>query len=278
MKKEEKKSQQLLLPSNETTITLDDQICVMDTLNLFFGMPAQTSDRFPVQLSSRCMIIVLKGEVTIRLNFRDCVVRDCSCAVFAAGTIVEQVNMTPDAKVIHISYSAEKLPSASGVFQLQPRQLDMLKTAYTMLRDIMTDNTFAAGRADAASKCVELMESLAIGCNNRQASAEKTSRQEEIVSRFLQCVKENYRENRDLSFYAEQLGLSLKYMSRVVFEQTGRHPSRWIKDHVILDAKAMLRSGQYSVQQVADALHFPNQSFFGKYFKEAVGVSPKKWR
>ncbi len=81
-----------------------------------------------------------------------------------------------------------------------------------------------------------------------------------------------------MRIYATQLGLSLKYMSHVIYEKTGRHPSKWIKDYVILEAKTMLRSGNYSIQQIADELHFPNQSFFGKYFKEAVGVSPKKWK
>ena len=67
-------------------------------------------------------------------------------------------------------------------------------------------------------------------------------------------------------------------MSQVIYGQTGRHPAEWIRDYVILDAKTMLRSGRYSVRKVAEELHFPNQSFFGKYFKEAVGVSPKKWK
>ena len=106
----------------------------------------------------------------------------------------------------------------------------------------------------------------------------KTTRNEEIVAHFLQCVADNYRKHRELSFYADKLSLSLKYMSHVVYKQTGRHPSQWIKDYVILDAKTMLRNGGYTVQQVADELNFPNQSFFGKYFKEAVGMSPKKWK
>lgn len=278
MKVQEDQSLQLLLPSNETTVTFDDKLCVMDTLDLFFGVPAQSMDRFPLHLSYNSMIIVLKGNVTFRVNFKDCVAGDCSCVVFSPKTIVEHVDMTLDAKVIHLCYALEGSLSTSGFFHLQPRQVDLLKTTYGLLREILTDNAFAAGREDAAGKCVELMETIATGSNNRQEMTLKTSRQDEIVTRFMQCVKENYRECRELSFYAEQLGLSLKYMSRVIFEQTGRHPSQWIKDHVILDAKAMLRSGKYSVQQVADALHFPNQSFFGKYFKETVGVSPKKWR
>ena len=278
MKVQEHQSLQLLMPANETTVTLGDRISITDNLNLFFGAPAQVKDHFPLQLSAKSMFVVLKGEMTFRVNLRDCVAGDGTCAIISPGTIVEQVDIAPDAQVIYLCYAFENVSPTSGVFHLSPSQVELLKNCYAMLRDILTDGAIAAVREDAACKCVELMESIVNGCDNRQETSEKKSRQDEIVARFLQCVQKNYREFRDLGFYAEQLELSLKYMSRVVFEQTGRHPSKWIKDYVILDAKAMLRSGQYSVQQVADALHFPNQSFFGKYFKEAVGVSPKKWR
>ncbi len=45
----------------------------------------------------------------------------------------------------------------------------------------------------------------------------------------------------------------------------------------MLDAKALLKSGKYTVQQVSDMLNFPNQSFFGTYFKKESGVSPKAY-
>lgn len=279
MRVQEDSTLQWIMPPNETTISLGDIISVTDNLNLFFGAPAQVVDRFPLRLSAKCMLVVLKGDVTFRVNFRDCVAGDGTCAVFSPDTIVERVDIASDAHVIQFCYALENSPSVSGVFFLLPSQVELLKTAYNMLRNIMTDSAFAANREIAARKCIELLECVAQqGGKKSQETVTKPSRKDEIVAHFLQCVQENYREYRDLSFYAERLGLSLKYMSKVVYDQTGRHPSHWIKDHVILDAKAMLRSGQYSVQQVADELHFPNQSFFGKYFKEAVGVSPKKWR
>lgn len=59
---------------------------------------------------------------------------------------------------------------------------------------------------------------------------------------------------------------------------SGRNPGDWIRDYVILEAKALLKSGKYSVQQVGDMLNFSNQSFFGTYFKRATGLSPKAYR
>ncbi|WP_423803401.1 helix-turn-helix domain-containing protein [Paraprevotella clara] len=50
------------------------------------------------------------------------------------------------------------------------------------------------------------------------------------------------------------------------------------RTHVILEAKALLKSRKYTIQQVADMLNFANQSFFGKYFKEKVGCSPSEYQ
>ena len=52
----------------------------------------------------------------------------------------------------------------------------------------------------------------------------------------------------------------------------------WIRDYVLLNTKTLLRSGQYSVQQVSELLAFPNPSFFGKYFREHVEYSTHKYQ
>ena len=59
---------------------------------------------------------------------------------------------------------------------------------------------------------------------------------------------------------------------------SGRYAGQWIRDYVVLEAKALLKSGEYTVQQVSDRLNFANQSFFGSYFKKAVGCSPSAYQ
>lgn len=278
-----------ILPANETTVTLGEKMLVMDTLASPLTFPGTQSslDRFPVKLSLSCLLIVESGEVRLNVNFRDTVVSAGSCAIINEGAIVEQVESS-DARVLMVMFSGNGIPAMSSIRQnampvvtreLRAEHMMMLKQVYHMLRTILLDNAFAPNREETAAGCLNLMGSI-IGQESglQPQSGAKRSRADEIVSRFLHCVQENYREHRELGFYSDQLGLSLKYMSHVIYESTGRHPSKWIKDYVILEAKTMLRSGRYSVQQVADELHFPNQSFFGKYFKEAVGVSPKKWK
>lgn len=250
--------------------------------------------RFPVKTTSACMVIVFKGSVRFSVNFREFVATENSCLIITAGTIVENVVYDKDCRVIFISFSQSELygPNATShhnvhrlyalqvvLVRLLPQHLEMMRTTYQMLRTVLSDSSFAYNRDATAFSCLALITNIIMQASERQPElATKTTRRDEIVARFLQTVADNYRNHRELSFYANQLCLSLKYMSHIIYEQTGRHPSQWIKDYVILDAKSMLRSGRYTVQQVADELNFPNQSFFGKYFKEAVGVSPKKWK
>ena len=62
-------SLQLLMPSNETTVTLGDKISVTDNMNLFFGAPAQVKDRFPLQLSAKSLFIVLTNFFVDKIKF-----------------------------------------------------------------------------------------------------------------------------------------------------------------------------------------------------------------
>lgn len=280
-------------------LSLNDTLFVTDNLA---GVAAAEQDeglqrdvqRFPMKLTTACMVIVLKGSVKFSVNFRDCIATESDCILITEGTIVENVVFEEGARAICLTFAQQALSGPSSLSQgnlhrlyamqvvlvkLLPQHLEMMKTVYQMLRTVMSDPSFALNREATAFSCLDLMLNIVMQASGSQPElTTKASRRDEIVARFLQCVADNYRSHRELSFYADQLDLSLKYMSHVVYEQTGRHPSQWIKDYVILDAKTMLRSGRYTVQQVADELNFPNQSFFGKYFKEAVGISPKKWK
>jgi AraC-like DNA-binding protein len=64
----------------------------------------------------------------------------------------------------------------------------------------------------------------------------------------------------------------------VIKDTTGKSANEWIDDHVILEAKALLKSTNMTVLQVGDELNFPCQSFFGKYFKRIVGISPREYK
>ena len=55
-------------------------------------------------------------------------------------------------------------------------------------------------------------------------------------------------------------------------------PLQWIVQMVITEAKQLLENSDLTIKEIATKLNFPTQSFFGKYFKQYVGVSPKEYR
>ena len=109
-------------------------------------------------------------------------------------------------------------------------------------------------------------------------SNEKKTKQELLVEEFLTYAKATFKEQRSVDFYADKLCLTPKYLSKVVKETSGKSATEWINDYVILEAKALLSSSNMTIQQISNELNFPSQSFFGKYFKRIVGVSPKEYR
>ena len=99
-----------------------------------------------------------------------------------------------------------------------------------------------------------------------------------LSKEFMRLVKDNFRSERQLQFYADILCITPRYLSRVVKECTGSSAADWIERYVVLEARALLKSTSMTIQQISDELNFPSQTFFGKYFKRRVGMSPKLYR
>lgn len=99
-----------------------------------------------------------------------------------------------------------------------------------------------------------------------------------LSKEFMKLVKDNFRSERQLRFYSDKLCITPRYLSRVVKECTGFSAADWIERYVVLEARALLKSTNMTIQQISDDLNFPSQTFFGKYFKRRVGMSPKAYR
>lgn len=104
------------------------------------------------------------------------------------------------------------------------------------------------------------------------------SSDDSTLTRFLSLAEKHSGSRRETGFYAEKLCLTPKYLSRLVKEKTGRTAKEILLNYVSLQARTMLLGTELTVQQISDALHFPSQSVFGKFFKKATGFSPREYR
>jgi len=104
------------------------------------------------------------------------------------------------------------------------------------------------------------------------------SRANTYFRRFLGSLNEHYKEERSVGFYARELCITPKYLTTLVKRISQKSVSEWIELYVILEAKTLLKYSGMSVQEIAYTLNFPNQSFFGSYFKRNTGMSPSQYK
>jgi AraC-like DNA-binding protein len=112
----------------------------------------------------------------------------------------------------------------------------------------------------------------------RQAAAAPSSRQQEIFVRFLRLVSQHSRDERHIGYYADLMALSQDHLSRIVREHSGITCKEWIERAVLMEAKVLLRHTDRTITDISEALHFPNDSFFCKYFKRLIGMTPRRYR
>lgn len=99
-----------------------------------------------------------------------------------------------------------------------------------------------------------------------------------IFHQFLLSLFRHFRQEREVAFYAELQHLSPRYFSSIIKEKSGNNALQWIVQMVITEAKLLLETSNLSIKEISVQLNFPTQSFFGKYFKQYTGISPKEFR
>lgn len=104
------------------------------------------------------------------------------------------------------------------------------------------------------------------------------NRRDEIVRKFLSDLQRYYVEQHEVGFYSNLQYISMRYFSFVVKNRTGKTPSQWISSALLNDAKHMLTSTNFTIKEIAEQLKFPNQSYFGKWFKNNEGMGPSEYK
>lgn len=101
--------------------------------------------------------------------------------------------------------------------------------------------------------------------------------QEQIYNKFLNQLSLYYRKERSVRFYAEKLNVAPKYLSTVVRHFTEYSASTVIDLYVVYRIKQALYVNEHNIKSISATYNFPNQSFFGRYFKRVAGMSPNEY-
>ena len=267
------------------SIVIDDDLAL-----LHVSTSSHLSSNTPIKLRHAMIGICCTGRCDLRLNLQDYEVEGPMLITLMPGQIVEGLSQSTnfDGYAIILSRRFIDMLNLPGWQQqymalynnpLNKISQDMLQHVhifYTILHKAASDeeNPF---RLQVIENLIRVFYYGGVS-KFHQYGRDKTPYKNSIVERFMDLVQEHYREERLIGFYADKLCITPKYLSKLVKENTGRSAGEWIENHVILEARAMLQSSDMTIQQIAASLNFPNQSFFGKYFKRATGISPKQYR
>ncbi|MCH5234317.1 MAG: AraC family transcriptional regulator [Muribaculaceae bacterium] len=258
--------------------------------NFVGSMIPEISD--PIKFTSFCSIFVKEGEGRIEIDLLPYEFTGPCIVNIKQGQIIQnaQINGAFDASFIVLSKrfcdnlfvvlkdcSSYGTASINQVVNVPGELVEKFEKFYYHIRDIFADSQ----SINAYQAMVLAIASFFYECGTKCYLPVLDSKQKPIgrlTEKFLSLVQQYFKKERFLDFYASQLEVSTKHLSRTVKEATGFSAVDWIDRFVILEAKVLLKSTTMSIQQISDELNFASQSFFGKYFKKHTGSSPKDFR
>lgn len=268
----------------------EDNIIIGDDLAILSFKSGDTLHNLePTKLDRALIVVSTSGCCNIKINLIEHEVEAPMLISLMPGQIIEMLGASRNFQAYAISLSKRFIDMVNipgwqnryleiynnPTLKLDDDQLYVLRIYFTILHRAAsnTENPF---RLQVIENMLRVFYYGGISSSSNKDS--QTPYKNSIVRRFMELVQEHHQHERLIGFYADKLCITPKYLSKLVKENTGRSAGEWIENHVILEARAMLQSPNMTIQQIATALNFPNQSFFGKYFKRATGMSPKQYR
>lgn len=106
----------------------------------------------------------------------------------------------------------------------------------------------------------------------------KSYRVRELFNRFMMLMEQEFKISRDVTYYADHMNITSKYLSNIVRQVTGHTPKSIIDQYCILQIKMQLQRSTQSVKEIAWEYHFTDVSFFCRYFKKHTGMTPQEVR
>lgn len=100
----------------------------------------------------------------------------------------------------------------------------------------------------------------------------------QIVRKAIQIVRSRFREDITLDNVAEELNVSLFYLSKLFRKHTGTNFTEYLTQIRVEHSKKLLEAGELSVKEIAYAVGFNSQSYFSKVFKKYTGSAPSDYK
>lgn len=289
-----------MLSRSSRAVLFEDEFMLADNFDMEGGYDEVSlrliNSSHPFKSNFTMTLFCVGGYIRITMNLKEYTLRAGDLLIAVPDSIGECIEISTDCKIGFMASVGKRYMNGddstlsllfvkylmnNSLVHLPDEAMKEFLAVYTLMRQKVMQPKTEFTRS-AILGYLKVLSSIGYQWiseyyNAQQSAPKPETRQQTILNRFLELVQLNHKEQRSVAFYADKLCLTPKYLSQVVYQVSGRYAGDWITDYVILEAKALLKSKKYTVAQVCDMLNFANPSFFGKYFKAAVGCSPRKY-
>ena len=265
------------------------QASINDTLSddLFISEMRYISEmdimKYPCRFRGYLAFFCIEGHFELEINLKRFSVRENSLFLYTPGNIVRVANISKEEKeMVHfivVAISSDLMSSTRFDFnKLYDESLHLLENPSVVLSE--QEKNLCKSYLSLISSIFYLMGAL---WGNRVTEAIKNQdegsiRSKAVFENFLKLVRDYHTKERNLSFYADKLFLTPKYLSKLIKTVSGKSAHEWIDSFVILEAKNLLKYSDMSIKSIVYELNFPNQTTFYRFFKTKTGMTPSEYR
>lgn len=273
----------------QTDCYIDDDIILFDN---FHEVPLPTEN---VRMNCLFLALCTAGKASYTVDTKERTVAANDAIIISEGQVLGDYMVSRDCNgiVIMLSYNFFRniisdvhelsqmflFSRTHPVFHLEENEAATIKEYFYLIQSKVKTKELHFHK----EVVISLMKALIYDISNtiyqiQQLNTTKKTRAESIFTNFIKLVEQNFRAERRVGWYAEQLCITPKYLSESVKAVSKRRPNEWIDNYVVMEIRVMLKNSTMTIKEISEQLNFANQSFLGKYFKEHVGMSPKEYR
>lgn len=245
----------------------------------------------PYRLQEGRIAIITNGRARVLINLIEYIFRPNYISLIAPGSIIQIIETSQDfdAHMMAIEHNFLPVSGKEEFFAHFLQRKKNLLLPLTTTEQVQIEN-FITVMWDVLQEPVfrkEVIQHLLAGLlynieyiakNKGQSESSPLTHQNDIFQRFISLVNTYSKTERNVSFYADKLCLTPRYLNTVIRQASQQTVMDWINQSIILEAKVLLKHSNRLVYQISDELNFPNPSFFSKFFKRMTGMMPQEYQ
>lgn len=240
------------------------------------------------------IFLCLEGEAEIEVDLWRYTLSVNSQLVLLPNAVLQVLHASPHFKLLCIACLGNLFHELSNCLEppffrfikeipcvhLDEPEVALLKSVVHLLEDVNSDPENPYRCQMAANHIQNLLFHFYSRTRQffPQTESKWVNRKEMLFKEFLQLVLRHCSTEREVTFYAQALNITPRYLSNIVLTVGGESTKSIIDRHAIMEIKHQLKNSRLNIQEISNRMHFADQSFFGRYFKKHTGLSPSRYR